>query len=428
MKILLKRQRGRRKLRVPKVRVRRRLPLDPLESAKAASLRYVDDASPGIKRVPRGRGFSYERADGRAVTDAATLKRIKSLVIPPAWKNVWICPAPDGHIQATGRDARGRKQYRYHPRFRQIRDETKYERMLSFAETLPRIRAKVDEDLGLPGLAREKVLATIVRLLELTLIRVGNEEYARENASFGLTTLRTRHVDVTGSNIRFKFRGKSGVEHAVEVYDRRVAKVVARCTDLPGQILFQYVDDGGALCTVESSDVNAYLKDISGADFTAKDFRTWAGTVLAATELNKLATAANTTASASASAAAADIDAAATTTAKALGATRKKNVVQAIRSVAERLGNTAAVCKKCYVHPAIVESYLDGTLVLEVEPWTVRDPKVEATAPALSAEETAVYALLCAYVVARRRQETSSPSPPTQPPSPRGGTTEKKAA
>ncbi len=358
---------------------RKPLPIDPLESAKAADLRYVDDSSPGIRRLPHGRGFRYKRADGTAVKDLSTLRRIASLAIPPAWTNVWICPSPDGHIQATGRDARGRKQYRFHPRFRQIRDETKYERMLSFAEALPKIRTQVDADLSRPGLVREKVLATVVRLLEITLIRVDNEEYARENASFGLTTLRTRHVDVTGSSVRFRFRGKSGIEHAVEVHDRRVARVIARCTDLPGQVLFQYVDDEGNLCSVESSEVNAYLRSISGADFTAKDFRTWAGTVLAAKELAKLV---------------------AENEAELSGTARKKNVVQASKEVSGRLGNTASVCRKCYVHPEVIDAYLEGQLSLEVAPPSI--PGGAERPPSLSAEEAAVLALLHARFTRRR--------------------------
>ncbi|HVH47939.1 MAG TPA: DNA topoisomerase IB [Labilithrix sp.] len=366
------------------VRPRRRkpLPLDPLESAKAADLRYVEDSIPGIRRVPCGKGFCYRRPDGTLVRDVATLRRIGSLVIPPAWTKVWICPSEDGHIQATGRDARGRKQYRYHPRFREIRDQTKYERMLAFARVLPRIRAQVDADLGRPGLARDKVLATVVRLLEITLIRVGNEEYARENASFGLTTLRTRHVDVTGSSIRFRFRGKSGIEHSVEVHDRRVARVIARCTDLPGQILFQYVDDDGTRCTVESAEVNAYLRTISGDEFTAKDFRTWAGTVLAATALHKL-------------------HAVVTTETTELSATAlKKHVVQAIKEVSTRLGNTASVCRKCYVHPEVVDAYLERELQLETAPPTLREAADQP--PTLSADEAAVLAFLEGRLSRRR--------------------------
>ncbi len=354
-----------------KPRRRRVLSLDPLESAKAADLRYVDDTAPGITRKPHGKNFRYFRADGSPVKDEATLRRIRSLVIPPAWTQVWICAAPDGHIQATGRDAKGRKQYRYHPRFREIRDETKYARILAFAQALPKIRDQVDKDLSRPGLPREKVLATVVRLLEITLIRVGNEEYARENASFGLTTLRTRHVDVAGSAIRFHFRGKSGIDHKLEVHDRRVAKVVARCSDLPGQLLFQYVDENGELRSIESADVNEYIRGIAGTAFTAKDFRTWAGTVLAAKHLQRSLVALEEA-----------------TAATAL----KKNVVAAIKEVSSRLGNTVAVCRKCYVHPEIVGAYLDGKLVIDESP-----PETARTAPdfeQLSAYETAVLAFL----------------------------------
>jgi DNA topoisomerase-1 len=343
------------------------LPDDPKASAALADCRYVDDASPGIRRARAGKGFKYVGVDGKTIHDAATLKRIKSLVIPPAWTDVWICPRADGHIQATGRDARGRKQYRYHPRFREIREETKYEHILAFAELLPKIRAKVDEDMALPGLPRDKVLATIVRLLEITLIRVGNEEYARDNGSFGLTTLRTRHVDVEGSKIRFHFKGKSGKHHAVEVSDRRLARLVARFHDLPGQELFQYETDDGTLCSVESSEVNDYLRRISGADITAKDFRTWAGTVLAATELRA--------------------DCAEPT---------KKAIVAAVKNVSSRLGNTPAVCRRCYVHPEIFDAYLEGHLEEALSQRSADGP--------LSAAETAVLALLRLRIAAHTRK------------------------
>ena len=312
------------------------LPLDPEASAKAANCRYVADDEPGIRRMRAGKGFKYVRPDGSLVRDETTIRRIRSLVIPPAWTDVWICTEADGHIQATGRDARGRKQYRYHPRFREIREETKYEKILGFAEALPRIRERVDEDLSARGLTRDKVLATVVRLLEITLIRVGNEEYARANASYGLTTLRAKHVDVAGSTIRFRFRGKSGKDHVVKVQDRRLARVVARCNDLPGEVLFQYEDDDGKLCTVEAADVNDYIRRISEADFSAKDFRTWAGTVLVAQTL--LAAIAESQAEA------------------------KKNIVAAVKEVSKRLGNTPSVCRKCYVHPEIWNAYLDGHL------------------------------------------------------------------
>jgi DNA topoisomerase-1 len=301
-------------------------------------LRHSTDAKPGIQRRRRGRGFGYVDADGRRLTDRETLERIRSLAIPPAWEDVWICPDPLGHLQATGRDAKGRKVYRYHPRYRARREEAKYERLVAFARALPRIRRQVDRDLGRPGLPREKVLAAVVRLLELTLIRVGNDEYARLNRSFGLTTFRDRHASVQGSSIRFRFRGKSGVTHEVGLRDRRLAAIVRRCQDLPGQELFQYVGDDGEPVDVASDDVNDYLRSISGADgFTAKDFRTWAGTVLAYRALRAL-------------------DEPQTMT------EAKRNVVSAIRDTADRLGNTSAVCRASYVHPVVVEAYLDPRL------------------------------------------------------------------
>lgn len=315
---------------------------DPVAAAHAAGLRYVNDARlPGIRRRRAGASFAYRGPDGRAIRDAETLARIKRLAIPPAWTDVWICPTANGHVQATGRDARGRKQYRYHARWREVRDETKYGRMVAFGIALAKIRAKTEEHLALPGLPREKVLATVVRLLETTNIRVGNEEYARRNRSFGLTTLRERHVDVTGERIHFHFRGKSGKQRTVDVRDRRLAAVVRRCQSLPGQELFQYVDADGSLCTIESGDVNAYLREISGDDFTAKDFRTWAGTVLAATALRRVPLASTKTATKTEA---------------------KRHVVEAIAATAERLGNTPAVCRKCYVHPAVLDAFVEGTL------------------------------------------------------------------
>jgi DNA topoisomerase-1 len=309
--------------------------VDPEESARTANLRHVTDRTPGIERRRAGKGFTYRDVDGRLVRDPAIVSRIRSLAIPPAWTSVWICPSAHGHIQATGRDAKGRKQYRYHPRWRKVRDETKYEKMIAFASALPGIRAAVERDLALPGLPREKVLATIVQLLEVTCIRVGNEEYARKNRSFGLTTLQNRHVDVSGSVVRFGFRGKSGKSHAITLQDRRLARVIARCSELPGHELFQYVDDEGEARSVESSDVNAYLKRITGAEFTAKDFRTWVGTVLAVRALRDLAPPSS-------------------------GGQAAKHLVAAVKQVAERLGNTAAVCRNSYVHPAVLEAYLDG--------------------------------------------------------------------
>jgi DNA topoisomerase-1 len=311
--------------------------VDPAQSAKEAGLRYVTDAQPGILRKRRGKGFSYVGPDGKTVRDKETLARIRSLVIPPAWKDVWICTHPKGHLQATGRDARGRKQSRYHPRWREVRDETKYERMLVFGTVLPEIRERVEHDLSLPGMPRAKVLATIVRLMETTLIRVGNEEYARENHSYGLTTMRNRHAQVKGSTVVFRFQGKSGVRHAIDIHDRRLARIVQRCQDIPGYELFQYVDSEGERHSIDSADVNEYVREISRQDFTAKDFRTWAGTVCACMLLR-------------------DFEAFDSET------QAKKNVVAAIKEVAARLGNTPSVCRKCYVHPTVLDCYLKGAL------------------------------------------------------------------
>jgi DNA topoisomerase-1 len=312
--------------------------LDPIESSKLAGLRYVTDNTSGITRKGRGKSFQYFDPEGKRIRDKEILGRIKSLAIPPAWKDVWICPRANGHLQATGRDAKGRKQSRYHPRWREVRDENKYERMKLFGEALPVIRERVEKDLSLPGLPREKILATIVRLLETTFIRVGNMEYAKENHSYGLTTLRNKHVDVNGSTVRFKFQGKSGKHHVIDLNDRRLARIVKRCLDLPGYELFQYMDDDdGTLHNVDSSDVNEYLRSITEQPFTAKDFRTWAGTVLACIALREFETFDSATQA-------------------------KKNVVAAIKTVAEQLGNTPAVCRKCYVHPTVLECYLCGSL------------------------------------------------------------------
>ncbi|WP_353073072.1 DNA topoisomerase IB [Tunturiibacter gelidoferens] len=315
---------------------------DPAESAKAAGLRYVTDTKPGIQRKPWRKAFRYLDADGKAVRDTETLARIKSLVIPPAWTGVWICPNPKGHLQVTGRDARGRKQSRYHPRWREIRDETKYERMVIFGAALPAIRDHVEQDLSIAGLPRAKVLATIVRLMETTLIRVGNEEYARQNHSYGLTTMRNKHVDIEGSTVTFNFQGKSGIKHTIDITDRRIAKIVQRCQDIPGYELFQYVDKDGTQHSIDSADVNDYLREISGQDFTAKDFRTWAGTVLACELLYEFEAFDSETQA-------------------------KRNVVQAIKSVAARLGNTPSVCRKCYVHPAVLDSYTSGAMLQRVK-------------------------------------------------------------
>jgi DNA topoisomerase-1 len=307
------------------------------QSAKAAGLRHVCDAAEGIRRRKAGNGFRYLRPDGSAVRDRETLIRIRALAVPPAWRDVWICPRDDGHLQATGRDARGRKQYRYHARWREARDESKYGRMPAFAKALPAIRRRVRQDLALPGLPREKVLATVVRLLETTLIRVGNDAYARQNDSFGLTTLRERQVRVRGARLQFRFRGKSGVQHDIELADARLAKIVRRMQDLPGEELIQYIDDSGETRRLESADVNAYLQHITGDDFTSKDFRTWAGTVLAARALRQSGPFASQ-------------------------AQARRNLALAIDGVARQLGNTKAVCRKCYVHPAVIDAYLEGSL------------------------------------------------------------------
>jgi len=301
-----------------------------------AGLRHVcDGTTPGIRRLGAPGRFRYVRADGRKLSNAAELARIKALVIPPAWTDVWICADPRGHLQATGRDARGRKQYRYHAKFRQLRDDVKYSRLPAFAQALRRIRRRTAAHVRKPGLPRQKVLAAAVQLLEKTLIRIGNEEYARANGSVGLTTMRDRHARIRGGAVRFEFRGKSGVAHAVELHDPRLARIVKACRDLPGYELFQYVDERGQRQTICSDDVNSYLHEISGDSFTAKDFRTWAGTVLAAQALARLSRFKSKTEA-------------------------KRNVVQAIACVAERLGNTKAVCRKAYIHPAIVAAYMDG--------------------------------------------------------------------
>src|SRR5712691_6534722 len=312
--------------------------VDPSESAEEAGLRYVSDAMPGFRRRRAGKGFTYLDPDGRRITDRTTLARIRSLAIPPAYTGVWISPYTNGHIQATGRDARGRKQYRYHSRWREVRDETKFGRMLAFSDSLPRIRKRIEQDLSRPGLPREKVLATVVQLLELTGIRVGNDEYARANQSFGLTTLRDDHVEVSGSTMRFEFRGKSGKVHRVSLSDRRLARIVVRCQSLPGEELFQYVDDEGAHQTIGSGDVNDYLREIAGDDFTAKDFRTWSGTLLALAALEALGPAASEREA-------------------------RSTIVAAIDRVAERLNNTRPICRKYYVHPVVFDAYLTGALL-----------------------------------------------------------------
>jgi len=296
------------------------------DAARSAGLRYVSDSMPGLRRRRSGKRFAYVDAAGKAIRDRGELARVRALAIPPAYEDVWICPTPNGHIQATGRDARGRKQYRYHPRWREVRDDTKYGRMLDFAKALPAIRKRVDKDLRLAGMPREKLLATVVRLLETTTIRIGNDEYARDNRSFGLTTLQNKHANVRGGTVTFSFRGKSGIKHAIDLRDRRLAKIVRACQEIPGQQLFEYVADDGTPHDVESSDVNAYIREISGDDFTAKDFRTWVGTVHCAVVL-------------------------AASRPGETAAERKTILLDAIKEVAARLGNTPAVCRKSYIHP-----------------------------------------------------------------------------
>jgi DNA topoisomerase-1 len=312
--------------------------IDPADSAEEAGLRYVSDDRPGYRRKANGTEFEYFDTEGKRIRDEQRVLRIKRLAIPPAWIDVWISPSPNGHLQATGRDARRRKQYRYHERWRELRDENKFARLADFAKALPQIRKRVQHDIKLRGLPREKVLATVVRLLERTFIRIGNDEYARENKSFGLTTIKDRHVTVRGAHLRFRFRGKSGRQHEVDIRDGQVAKIIAKLQDLPGQEVFQYIDDDSQVRDVRSQDVNDYLREITSEDFTAKDFRTWAGTLLSALALN--------------------VQGEFETKKQA-----KANVKTAICAVAELLGNTPAICRKCYVHPAIVEAYLSGKQV-----------------------------------------------------------------
>jgi DNA topoisomerase-1 len=344
-------------------------------SAREAGLSYASDADPGIGRIKVGRGFAYRNAEGRGVRDRATLERIRSLVIPPAWTKVWIAPKANAHLQATGRDARGRKQYRYHPRWTAVRDETKYSRLPAFARVLPGIRRRVAADLRRTPLSRERVLATVVALLERTLIRVGNDEYARTNGSFGLTTLLDRHVDVRGGRVRFRFRAKSGVMQQIDLNDALLARSVQRCQDLPGQTLFQYLDAAGARRTISSTDVNDYLRDVAGQEFTAKDFRTWAGTVLAASALCTDSELASTTA-------------------------RKRFVSEAVGRVAERLGNTKAVCRRCYIHPAVIEAFVEGETIA---PFVRTSGAARRGRHQLSSEEAAVVKLLTARLGGRSR-------------------------
>ncbi|MCW5980180.1 MAG: DNA topoisomerase IB [Bryobacteraceae bacterium] len=345
------------------------MPVDPVDSAKQAGLRHVSDSSPGIRRKRSGKGFAYIGPDGRAIRDRDELRRIRALAIPPAWTDVWICPAPRGHLQAVGRDARGRKQYRYHARYREVRDATKFGRMAAFAAALPAIRRRVEQDLGRPGLPKEKVLATVVRLLETTLARVGNDEYAKDNNSFGLTTLRDRHVEIEGRRLSFRFKGKSGQEHRLELHDARLARIVKRCRELPGYRLLQYIDEEGGCCDIDSGDVNDYLREISGDDFTAKDFRTWAGTLLAARTLAECGVCRS-------------------------AAAASKNIVLAVKSVAQRLGNRPATCRKYYVHPVVLDAYAEGILLPALDHRRAIAAAPGAKPSGLSTDELCVLGLI----------------------------------
>lgn len=341
--------------------------VDPEAAAESAGLIYVSDEEPGIRRQRRGKSFAYKGGDGEAIGDKRVLERIHRLAIPPAWTDVWICGSANGHIQATGRDARGRKQYKYHARWREVRDSTKFERMLEFAAALPKIRKRIASDLAERALSRRKVLATVVYLLENTLIRVGNADYAKQNKSFGLTTLRDGHVDVNGGELRFEFKGKSGKIWKLRMRDRRIAAVVRSCQDLPGQHLFQYLDENGERQRITSSDVNDYLRNIAGGDITAKDFRTWAGTILAAMALSEFESF--------------DSEAGA-----------KRNIKAAIEKVAARLGNTPTICRQCYVHPEIVNAYLEGSLLTTLK--SEAESELRKKLGRLSPEEAAVLSLI----------------------------------
>jgi DNA topoisomerase I len=340
------------------------------KAASRAGLNYVTDGVAGISRKRSGKGWSFYDPAGRLIIDRAERQRIGSLAIPPAWTDVWICPDPKGHIQATARDARGRKQYRYHTLYREARDKSKFRRMLELSEVLPAVRGRTERDLGAPDLSRRQILATVVRLLDKTLIRVGNDEYARENRSYGLTTLRMRHVEVEAGKLKFSFRGKSGVQHAISVTDRRIARIVQHCQDLPGEELFQYLDESNRRETVTSDDVNAYLREISGRNITAKDFRTWGGTMLAGIKLRDMGPA--------------------PTQREA-----KRNILAAIDAVAERLGNTRTVCRKYYVHPALLHAYLQGlTAAVSKNGAQRRGRRRSRPMPALRRDEVAILQFL----------------------------------
>ncbi|MFF7710347.1 DNA topoisomerase IB [Pseudomonas sp. NPDC007930] len=319
-----------------------------------AGLHYVDDSQPGLTRRTLRGHFAYFEPSGERVRDAERVKQINALAIPPAYKDVWICPDPNGHLQATGRDARGRKQYRYHPRWREVRDADKYARLRDFGLSLPKVRKQLEAHLATPGMAREKVMALVITLLDQTLIRVGNSQYARDNKSYGLTTLLSKHVEVKGSAVEFHFRGKSGVEHAVRLTDKRLARLIRRCQELPGQHLFQYLDDAGQRHTVSSHDVNEYLKTLHGSDFTAKDYRTWAGTALALAMLRELHWQPE--------------------------AQAKQHIVGMVKEVARALGNTPAVCRRCYIHPAVLERFALGELAKLPKPRQRQGLRLEEVA------------------------------------------------
>jgi len=348
---------------------------------------------PGIRRRRSGRGFSYVDPDGRVIRARALIKRFRSLVIPPAWTEVWICPLEDGHLQVTARDARGRKQYRYHPGFRQHRDGTKFERMFALGDVLWKIRERVEHDVALPGLPRDKVMATVVWLLEKTLIRIGSDEYAKANKSFGLTTLRRRHVAINGAKLRFEFRGKSGIAHAADVTDRRIARTVQRCHELRGEVLFKYLDDAGERQEVEAEDVNAFLQEITGGDITAKDFRTWAGTMLVAEALRAVGPAESRREA-------------------------ERNIVAAVDTTAKKLGNTRSVCRKYYIHPALIEAYLEGSVLppLPEHAWSPGTPEERVShGPALRRHEADVLAFLKARLKPNARRAPRQEAPELEP-------------
>jgi DNA topoisomerase-1 len=361
-------------------------------SAAAAGLVYVTDAMPGIRRQRHGRGFTYIGPDGEVIRSRESVQRFRSLVIPPAWTEVWICPHEDGHLQVTARDARGRKQYRYHPHFRQHRDGTKFERMFDLSDVLWKVRERVESDIALPGLARDKIMATVVWLLETTLIRIGSDEYRKANKSFGLTTLRRRHVAVVGSELRFEFRGKSGIQHAVSVTDKRIARIVQRCQELRGEELFKYLDDDGKRQEVDAEDVNAYLQQVTGRDITAKDFRTWAGTMLAADALRNMGPAQSKREA-------------------------ERNIVAAVDMTAKRLGNTRSVCRKYYIHPVLIEAYLEGSVLppMPERTWSKRKSK----GPTLRQHEMDVLAFIKARLKPKTRRTASARAQkPEEPASP----------